>query len=131
MSTGDPHNFGPAAEPTKNCPFCGEAVKLDAKKCKHCGEIIDVVMREMQSMKESMKDARNASSGPNIVVTATGGGGGSSSSSSSSSASAAASAGPVVGIKPEGSILWLIFWSCFYIVPGLIYYSMRRWPWQS
>jgi len=27
-------------ETTKNCPFCGEEVKAEAKKCKHCQENI-------------------------------------------------------------------------------------------
>jgi len=27
-------------EATKNCPFCGEEVKTEAKKCKHCQENI-------------------------------------------------------------------------------------------
>jgi hypothetical protein len=25
---------------TKNCPFCAESIKKEAKKCKHCGELI-------------------------------------------------------------------------------------------
>lgn len=30
----------------KECPFCNELVAEKAKKCKHCGEVIDVVLRE-------------------------------------------------------------------------------------
>jgi hypothetical protein len=29
----------------KACPFCGETVMESAKKCKHCGEILDVTLR--------------------------------------------------------------------------------------
>ena len=28
-------------EGKKKCPFCAEEVLVDAKKCKHCGEILD------------------------------------------------------------------------------------------
>jgi hypothetical protein len=30
---------------TKACPFCGEQVLIEARKCKHCHETIDVAMR--------------------------------------------------------------------------------------
>jgi len=141
MSTGDMHNFGSGAEPTKSCPFCGEAVKLDAKKCKHCGEIIDVVMRELQSMKESKRDAAAGGGSAPIIISNNNNNSASSSSSAAATAAVAAPIAPiapiapspilVVNTKPEGSIFWLIVWSCFYVVPGIIYYNMRRWPWQS
>ena len=34
----------PASKPMKPCPFCGEDVLAIAKKCKHCGEMLDKVL---------------------------------------------------------------------------------------
>lgn len=67
----------------KDCPFCGELVLVVAKKCKHCGETIDVALR-------AAEEARRAAErgGPSIVVTTSASGG-----SASSSAAAAAAAG--------------------------------------
>ncbi len=34
-----------AVPQTKPCPFCGEQIMETAKKCKHCGEFLDPVLR--------------------------------------------------------------------------------------
>lgn len=36
----------PPKEGTKACPFCGEAILTQAKKCKHCGEFLDGELRK-------------------------------------------------------------------------------------
>src|SRR5262249_16042075 len=33
---------------TAVCPYCSETIKRDAKKCKHCGEILDPSLREVR-----------------------------------------------------------------------------------
>jgi TM2 domain-containing membrane protein YozV len=35
----------PPAPQTKACDFCGETILATAKKCKHCGEILDLALR--------------------------------------------------------------------------------------
>ncbi len=32
----------------KACPYCAEQILDDAKKCKHCGEILDPALRKQQ-----------------------------------------------------------------------------------
>jgi hypothetical protein len=34
------------ADDTTTCPYCSERIKREAKKCKHCGEILDPALRE-------------------------------------------------------------------------------------
>lgn len=36
---------------TIDCPYCSELIKKRAKKCRHCGEILDPNMREMENLK--------------------------------------------------------------------------------
>ncbi|MGM0938620.1 MAG: hypothetical protein ACQEWL_19635 [Pseudomonadota bacterium] len=35
-----------------NCPYCHELISIHAKKCKHCNEIVDVQMREIDMLKK-------------------------------------------------------------------------------
>jgi hypothetical protein len=39
----------------QRCPFCAELVLAAAKKCKHCGEIIDVAMRATADMQRAVQ----------------------------------------------------------------------------
>lgn len=47
-------------EMTKPCPFCAESVLVEAKKCKHCGEIIDVTLRAAEEAKRAGEMSRYA-----------------------------------------------------------------------
>ena len=33
-------------EHTRTCPFCAEDIRAAARKCKHCGEMLDPILRE-------------------------------------------------------------------------------------
>jgi hypothetical protein len=55
------------SEATKRCDFCGEQVLAIAKKCKHCGELLDVVLR-------MATESNRAGVHQTVVVNAVGGG---------------------------------------------------------
>ena len=38
------------------CPYCQEEVKKEAKKCKHCGEILDVALRAAEEAKKNHQE---------------------------------------------------------------------------
>ena len=55
---------------TIECSYCSGAISPKAKKCRHCGEILDHQMREIELLKSQK------SSTPNVFMNAGGGGGG-------------------------------------------------------
>ena len=48
------------------CPFCAETISLHARKCKHCGEMLDPTLR-------ASAEAQRASGGVQIVNVVEGG----------------------------------------------------------
>lgn len=54
----------PAQDPYHDCPFCGEEVKVKAKKCKHCGETLDVALRAAEEAKRAAEEARSEARRP-------------------------------------------------------------------
>ena len=73
------------------CNYCGEEIIASAKKCKHCGEILDPTMREIETLKNSKQSQ--------VFMNAGGGGGG---------AAAAASSGGSDKLRPFNHLLHLI-----------------------
>jgi TM2 domain-containing membrane protein YozV len=60
------------SEAMQRCPYCSEIVYASAKKCRHCGEILDVALRAAEEAKKA------SSQQPMVFMNAGGGGGGSS-----------------------------------------------------
>lgn len=58
---------GRVLTPQASCPFCDEIVSVNARKCKHCGETLDVAMRKAE---EAM---RHSDRQPNVFMNAGGG----------------------------------------------------------
>jgi hypothetical protein len=48
----------PPQKETKDCPFCGEEILAVAKKCKHCGETVDVTLRAAEESSRGSKRPR-------------------------------------------------------------------------
>lgn len=52
----------------KDCNFCGEEILAIAKKCKHCGEIVDAQLREIESLKKRQAQLENNKSNNNVQL---------------------------------------------------------------
>jgi hypothetical protein len=81
-------------EAMSRCPYCGEDIRAIAKKCKHCGEIIDPTLRDQEALKREVEDLRRNPSQPQAPMVFNIAGGSASSSSSSSAAA-------VVSMRPS------------------------------
>lgn len=49
--------------PHVRCPDCRELVRVDAKKCKHCGAVLDPAQQLQDFTKSRQGDARNLAIG--------------------------------------------------------------------
>lgn len=73
----DPPATHPPMAPTrelKACAFCGEDVLAVAKKCKHCGETLDVALRAAEEAKREARRGRDRGNQTTQVVVGGGGG---------------------------------------------------------
>jgi hypothetical protein len=95
------------------CPYCAENISSKAKKCKHCGEILDSMMRDLETLKSQKQNVfmNNAAS-------------------SSSSASASGSPGIIVGGKIAFDHRWHLFLSILtggvWIPVWILFYIFRN-----
>jgi len=50
-----PAKTSPYSQGQRKCPYCMEVIKPNAKKCKHCGEIIDVTLLRKGNSNQGLK----------------------------------------------------------------------------
>lgn len=74
-----------SAVPMIDCPYCAEPINAKSKKCRHCGEILDAQMREIEMLKRQ-------SHAPQVFMNAGG-------AAASSASAAAASSGNGEGFR--------------------------------
>lgn len=98
----------PAA--TIDCPYCAEPINAKSKKCKHCGEILDPQMREI----ELLKSQRNS---PQVFMNAGGG---------AAAAAAASGTGMLRRFPHLMHILLVIFTGGFWIPGYILMYLFRN-----
>lgn len=36
----------------RNCPYCAEEIRIEALKCKHCGEILDIGLKQTRQKEQ-------------------------------------------------------------------------------
>ncbi|RVC47433.1 MAG: hypothetical protein E5V60_02865 [Mesorhizobium sp.] len=98
----------PAA--TIDCPYCSEPINPKSKKCKHCGEILDPQMREI----ELLKSQRNS---PQVFMNAGGG---------AAAAAASGFGGPVKRFPHWIHILLVILSSGLWLPVYILMYLFRN-----
>jgi hypothetical protein len=60
MSSTEGEQPGASAGGTVECPFCAEQIAARAKKCRHCGETVDVAMRRAdEALRASERNSGN------------------------------------------------------------------------
>lgn len=101
--------------PQVECPFCAELISSRAKKCRHCGETVDITLRRAE---EALRASERSSS---VYMNAGGGGG------------AASSVGTGSVLRPFNHVLhivlsvvtlgwWLPVYLVLYLVRNKNYY---------
>jgi DNA-directed RNA polymerase subunit M/transcription elongation factor TFIIS len=50
---------------TQQCPFCDSTITAKAKKCRECGETVDVALRAAEEAKREARESRRRSGGGN------------------------------------------------------------------
>ncbi len=102
----------PLAADSKPCPFCREWIKADARKCRHCGETLDPVLRAAEEASRSALERTAPSFSPGIAMVLS---------------VIWPGLGHIYRGKLLSGILWMILtplgYICF-IIPGLILHLM-------
>jgi hypothetical protein len=57
----------PFGADSKPCPFCREWIKVEARRCRHCGEALDPVLRAAEEASRSALERRDPSFSPGVA----------------------------------------------------------------
>ncbi|MDN2578729.1 hypothetical protein [Aquibium sp. ELW1220] len=98
------------------CPYCAELISAKSKKCRHCGEILDPQMRELEMLKKQQ-------GGPHVFMNA---GGGAASAAASTSSSSSNGSQQLRRFPHWMHILLTIFTGLFWLPIYLLMFIFRN-----
>lgn len=117
-----------AASPTTTieCPYCSEPVNAKSRKCKHCGEILDPQMREIEMLKRQGTSQVFMNAGGGAAAAAVGSDAAANGAPQKSRVTAAILAFLLGGLgfhkfylgQPGWGLLYLVF--CWTLIPSIV-----------
>jgi hypothetical protein len=67
VALAEPLLSSPIEADSKPCPFCRESIKVEARRCRHCGEALDPVLRAAEEASRTSLQGRDPSFSPGVA----------------------------------------------------------------